>query len=139
LGKGTIKNPHSLTSTNKIKAVPKIEITELGHPVFCFKYIHQDFTVQKCDNDKKVALIEQITTLSQLSWNDIQVSPRHGLGCEKLPLKSIKPKMPNFITEEVTYLLVFRYSGKLPFAGFRNRFIFHILFIENNFGDLYNH
>jgi len=41
--------------------------------------------------------------------------------------------------EDAEQFLVLRYSGKLPMAGVRVRDVYHILWIEPNFGHLYDH
>jgi hypothetical protein len=137
LGK-KVRNPHKQKSTGKI-VNPHDEIfNNPVDPVFCFKYLHRDFSIDTIDKEKKGALLDQLYKLSQLTFQDIIYSQRHGLGTEKISKSSIKPKIPNFVTDEVE-LIAFRYSGKLPFLGFRNRNVLHLIFIENNFGDVYNH
>lgn len=82
--------------------------------------------------------MEKLVKLSQLSWIDIQNSPRHGLGTEKIAINAIKPNCPEFITEDVSFLLALRFDGKKPILGHRNKFIFHVLFIDRDF-TVYNH
>ena len=136
MSKKTHNKKISLTSSisqgTKISAPELIEIESFNHPIFCFKHLHKDHNLDKCIDDEKRALIEQIVKLSQLTWNDIQLSRRHGLGSEKIRRKSIKPSIPVFITEDVDFFLALRYDGKKAMIGYRNRFIFHLIYIDRN-------
>ncbi len=59
---------------------------------------------------------------------------------EKIPIEKIHPKLPSFITPDVKYLHVFRATGNnLPFVGLEMQGVFRVLFIETNFGDIYDH
>lgn len=108
-------------------------------PTFSFKFL-QSVSYPSCKNANFfVQFIERLGKLSQLGWNEIITSGRHGFGMEKIPHSAIKPQLPDFITDDVT-LLVFRATGdNKPFVGFREGNIFHIVFIETSFGDIYDH
>ena len=117
------------------------EITVLEnyqHPIFCFKYLHPEHNLDKCDKDELSALVSQISKLSKLTWHEIEYTSRKGLGTEKINRSSIKPSIPSFITEDVSFLLSFRFLGKKPFVAYRNKFICHIIYIDNKF-DVYPH
>ncbi|WP_343764404.1 hypothetical protein [Gangjinia marincola] len=48
--------------------------------------------------------------------------------------------MPPFITPDVQHLQVFRATGdNRVFLGLRKENIFHVIFMEEQFGDIYNH
>lgn len=121
-----------------LKEKELISIDAFQHPVFCFKYIHGDFALNHCTADEKVALIEQIIRLSGMTWNDIRLSHRHGMGSEKIGIGSIKAGLPDILTEDVDHLLALRFIGKAPFVGWRNKFIFHVFYIDRDF-KLYKH
>ena len=72
-----------------------------------------------------------------LSWNELIHHRRHGLGYEKIPKRLIKPAIPEHLDLE-TYL-AFRHQGNLPFVGFRTGDVFHVLWVERRYNDLYNH
>jgi len=104
----------------------------VDYPVFCFKYLHSSHDLTQCDKDEKSALIEQLAKLSQLSWLQIHMTDRHGMGSEKIARNSIRPSIPPSITEDVQDFLAFRFHGKKPFVGFRNQFILHIVYIDRD-------
>ena len=127
-----------LRQGKSFKIAPKtVEIVDYDYPIFCFKHLHKDYDLDQCTDSEKKSLMEKLVKLSQLSWIDIQNSPRHGLGTEKIAINAIKPNCPEFITEDVSFLLALRFDGKKPILGHRNKFIFHVLFIDRDFA-VYN-
>jgi hypothetical protein len=124
------------TTLNKIK-VPSENSIELDYPIFCFRHLQT-----KIGEDYKFYsdFVDRLKKISSLSWNEINTSNRHGFGTEKMPVGQIKPVLPRFITPEITHLTVFRANGdNRPFLGLRRGSVFHILFMEEKFGDVYNH
>lgn len=113
---------------------------EKSYPIFCFKHLQSPRKNKKRDNKLFFQLIERLQKLSELGWEEINKSDKHGYGTEKLPTAQIKPSLPTFVSPDVKELVVFRANGaNKPFLGIRNKNIFHILFIEENFGDVYDH
>lgn len=133
-------NNSGLKQSNKFKTeiIEQTFSEKFNHPIFCFRFIHADYNIDKCTDDEKKSLLEQIVRLSSLTWNEITNTQRHGLGSEKIDINSIKPSCPSFITPDVSYLLSIRFQGKKPFIIHRDRFIAHIIFIDNKFS-VYNH
>lgn len=121
---------------NKIK-IPSENSIELDYPIFCFRYLQ---TVPNGDYKFYSDFVERLKKISSLTWNQINVTHRHSFGTEKMPVDQIKPELPRFVTPEITHLLVFRANGdNRPFLGLRSGVVFHIIFIEEQFGDVYNH
>lgn len=113
--------------------------TKIDYPVFCFKHL-QDISIKGCDPVIYYSLINRIRKLEELGWNEISRSARHSYGFEGIPISKIKPSLPSFVSEDVEKLYAFRYTGNnLPFLALRNGNILHVIFIETNFGDIYNH
>ena len=135
---GKIKNPHQANQGKHVKVTPTVEIQNFEHPIFCYRHLHKDYCLEQCDQDEKKSLMERFVTLSQMTWQQISQAHRHGLGYEKIAIGGLSAKCPPFITEDVTHLLAFRYQGKKPFLGHRNRFILHVIFIERDY-TLYDH
>ncbi len=131
---GKIKKKN--TNQNKIK-VPTENSLELDYPVFCFKHLQ---TVPENDHKFYSDFVDRLKKLSNLTWQQINIADRHGFGTEKMPIGQIKPQLPRFVTPEITHLTVFRANGdNRPFLGLRNGIVFHIIFTEEKFGDVYNH
>lgn len=120
--------------------IEKVKITGIDYPVFCFKHLQMS-SINCCKNATFFfKFLERLQKLSDLGWRGIRSSQRHAFGTEKIPTKIIKPKLPKFITDDVTHLTAFRANGNnLPFLGIQRGIFFHVIFIETNFGDIYEH
>ncbi|MCP4134605.1 MAG: hypothetical protein GY754_26765 [bacterium] len=135
--KKKIQNPtiipgKRLEHTEESKSSPKFK-----HPVFCFKYLDKKYGLGNCTKDEKAALIEKLHYLSQLDWQTIQNSPRHGAGSEKIKQNSIKTGIPAHISKDVIFYSL-RFSGRKPIVGYKSDFVFHIIWIDNRF-EVYSH
>ena len=111
------------------------------YPVFCFKHL-QPHSYNSCsDPSFFIEFLERLKKLGNLGWQGINGSARHSFGTEKMPLEKIKVnKLPPIVTQEVEALTVFRATGSnLPFLGIRLEDTFQVIFIETNFGDIYDH
>lgn len=114
---------------------------ETNYPLFGFKYLF-DTTHKECkDAGFFKAFLVRLKKLSDLGWKEIEKSPRHSFGTEKIPIEQLRPKfeMPEeFKTQR--RITVFRATGdNHVFAGIREENTFHILLIESSFGSLYHH
>ena len=109
------------------------------YPLFSFKYL-TDFSFRDCQDGRFFsAFLLRLKKLSELGWKEIEKSDRHSFGMEKIPREIIKHRIPPQITPEVP-LFAFRAAGNnLPFVGFREGKVFHIVFVEASFGDIYDH
>lgn len=119
--------------------IEKGRLDGIDYPVFCFKHL-QNTSINRCNNVSMFYnFLQRLQKLSVLGWSEIRNSQRHGFGMEKIAKTAIKQPLPPFITPDVNYLMAFRANGKLPFLGIQNDIIFHIIFIETKFGDIYDH
>jgi hypothetical protein len=69
---------------------------------------------------------------SQLTWIQLQLTPRHGLGSEKIARAAIRPIIPD-IAKGVEFFLAFRFSGMKPMVGMRRGAVFHVLWLDRDF------
>jgi len=109
----------------------------LYYPIYCLRHLDAKFGFDKCNEKELSALIKQLQKLSTLTWQEIQSSPRHGLGSEKIDRNAIKASIPTHITDDVIFL-AFRFLGKKPFVGYRNGAVLHIVYVDRGF-TLYSH
>lgn len=128
----------------KGEAGPNIKPTEdlfsrsiFNYPVFCFKHLNKDYHLDDCTKIEKISLIEQICKLSSMTWEQIRLSPKHGLGTEKIAQDSIRASKPVHVTPDVTFYAL-RFDGKKPMVGYKSDFIFHIVYLDRSF-KLYKH
>ena len=73
-------------------------------------------------------MADTLWQLTQRTWLDLKLAPKHGSGCEKVNPKVAKPRD---ITDEVVFL-AFRFHGKCPMVGFRDGRMFHVVWIDRN-------
>ncbi len=112
----------------------------LEHPLFCFKYMDKSkqFGIIKFSSTEYKALVKTLQKLSQMTWKDINSADRHGCGTEKIDKGSIKGSIPKFFEKE-EYFIAFRFNGKAPMVGVKEKNgVFHIIWLDRKF-ELYNH
>lgn len=136
--------PKSKCKVKKPKADVTVEKRAPGeftidYPVFCFRYFQKE-CLKSCSESQVKDFFDRLQKLGELGWNEINTGRRHDYGWEMLPVGEIKKTLPLFITPDISRLMVFRYNNaNYPFVAHRNGNILHVLLIEGNFGDVYNH
>ena len=110
-------------------------------PVFSFEYLVEGrLEKPKRNQDLYRDFLIRLKHLSELGWEEIGKSQRHGYGFELIPREQFKPQMPETVTPDIRKLFVFRSDGaNHAFAGFRRDDIFFVVFIESDFNELYDH
>jgi len=112
--------------------------TEHDNPTFSLKYLQPDYDVSCCEKDDKAGFAETLQKLSLLTWHQINISPRHGLGCEKIARTSLRVAIPTSITDEVNFL-AFRFShDNKAMIGYRDEEMLYIVWLDRNF-TVYKH
>lgn len=111
--------------------------TDNQPPIFCLKYIQNDFCISKCERDEKASFADTLYVLSRQTWVQLIQRNRHHGGFEKIPQNQIKAGVPDVITPE-TNLIAFRFDGLKAMVGFRSGSVFHILWLDRAFV-LYKH
>ncbi|MEG1749424.1 MAG: hypothetical protein RRZ65_01725 [Tannerellaceae bacterium] len=130
-----VKKPNTDISIEK-RALGELSI---DYPVFCFRYFQKE-CLKSCSESQVKDFFDRLQRLGELGWNTINAGKRHDYGWEMLPVKQIKKTLPPLITPDIPKLMVFRYNNaNYPFIAHRNGNILHVLFIEANFGDVYDH
>jgi hypothetical protein len=131
---------HAECNQGQILRAPESKYSAINYPIFCFKHLHREFGIDKCNEAEKKALMEHIIRLGALTWTQIQLAPRHGVGSEKIALHSIKAGLPSSypVTDDIHNLLALRFDGLKAMIGLRNGFIFHVFYIDRDFS-LYSH
>ena len=98
------------------------------------------FVEAKNDSDFFINFLVRLQKLSDLDWNTVLRTQRHGFGKEFIEVSDLKPSAQHFLSDDVKKLMVLRSSGdNHPFLGIREGNVFHIIFIEYTFGDIYSH
>lgn len=107
-------------------------------PKFCLHHLQRDFDVHALDAAGQSAFARTLQKLSAMNWTELITSGRHGCGLEHIAASEFKPAIPARFQDQEKFT-VFRYRGKLPMAGVRVADVFHVLWIEPRFNDLYDH
>lgn len=121
--------------------ISKSKLDSIDYPVFCFRYL-QENSLKNCrDAGFLKKFLFRLSTLCNLSWKEIKTSPRHSFGTEQLPISRIKPtSKPVILTPDVEKLTIFRATGdNHAFLGIVKEPLFHVIYIETEFGDIYDH
>lgn len=124
-----------LISPPNVRLIEKLPDTE--PPIFSLEKISPDYCLSNCQKDEKSSFADTLHKLSKLTWQQIRHSPRHGSGCEKIDIKSIRGKKPLDLPAD-TVFLAFRFSGKKTMVGYKDGRIFHIIWLDRSF-TLYDH
>ncbi len=130
----------SVAAADKIPTPSPPPNSNGGHPLFCFQYLRDGFGIEDLSNDQQAKLALGLGTIARYSWQECTLAPKHSkIGTEVLDIKWIKrPRVLEF--PEVSKYLVFRYTGaNHPVIGVRDGNVFHALWIEREFGDVYDH
>ena len=136
-GNQFIKEPIAFNNNINLQEIE--EFSKIDYPLFSFKYL-QDTSIKDCKDYKFYRdYIFRLRKLSTLGWKEIQKSDRHSFGTEIISHDMIKPNLPKHITPEVTLYAMRANGNNLPFIGYREGKIFHVIFIETEFGDIYDH
>lgn len=112
---------------------------DLKPPIFSLeRVVNGDYCFSAMDQEHKAYFGEAMFRRKSTNWGEIRKCHRHGLGLEKISRADIKAPIPNFITDDVSHFLAFRFHGLKPMVGIRIQDIFYILWFDHNF-TLYDH
>lgn len=135
-GRGRANRPR--VPGGKLREPPKPVNHDDETPKFCLHYLRAGFDVQAFNPEGQAAFAKTLQKLASSQWKNLITAPRHGQGSEFIPSGSIRAPIPTQFQDQEKFL-IFRYNGKLPTAGIRVADVYHVLWIESTFGQLYDH
>lgn len=106
-------------------------------PVFSLRYLQKGYCLDCCQKHEKAAFADRLFRLSQMSWDEIRKSDKHGLGTEKIARNAIKAPIPKHVTQDVDFI-AFRFCSKAPMVGYKIGATFYVLWLDREF-KLYKH
>ncbi|MDQ1293437.1 MAG: hypothetical protein QG608_1318 [Actinomycetota bacterium] len=130
--------PTAKTSRRPLELPAPAQTSRPGSPIFCFRHIVSGYDVLALERRQQAALAVTLQQRAKLTWPQIVQADRHGQGTEKIPSRSIKPSVPTQFQDRDNFL-VFRYDGTRPMVGVRTGEVFHVLWIERQYGEVYDH
>ncbi len=102
-------------------------------PHFCLRHLGRGHPLSAGDSAERAALAERLFELSQLTWNQIKIAPRHGQGFEKIARNSLRGvTIPPEVTEEIP-ILAFWFAGRKPMLGFRTGRLLTLIALDRDF------
>ena len=129
-------------------AQPELPTGKIGKPtrstnevLFSFRYLDRRSYPDCKDCSFFHGLLERLRKYSELGWDGIRNSHRHGWGMEKMPVGQIRhaASVPR-ITPDVEFLHVLRSSGdNRVLVGLQDGQVFDVFFIEAKVGDISQH
>ncbi len=125
---------------SKIKKRDKNELkntTNSLHPRFSFYLSHRKYCPSVCSERTKKLLVDKLVYLGKNTWSQINQFPRE-TGFEKIEKNSIIPEATEG-AEKQTYYLSTRLDERMRMVGFREKEVFHIIWIEEDQGKVYPH
>lgn len=109
--------------------------------VFSFAEL-RSYSYIEAERDGKffIQYLERLRKLGTLNWNIVNISSRHSFGIEKMKVDNLTTSAKKLVPAGIDSLLVLRATGdNHAFLGTREGNVFHVIFIEYQFGDVYKH
>lgn len=106
------------------------------HPKFSLEFLRKPYCLSDCSKEEQAAFAQRLHELSQLPWKEIFRCDKHKQGCEDLTDAKFSIGKPDLL--EGKKIIAFRFKGKAPMVGYREREIFYVIWLDRNF-TLYNH
>ena len=127
-------------SSHRISANEFIPNYDENSPLFSLQRIQErsQYSFSALTKEDNASFSEAIYKRRNISWKELKQTSRHGLGFEKISRDAITSPIPPFITDDVAHFLAFRYSGKKPMVGYRQRDVFFVLWFDHDY-TLYKH
>ena len=126
-----------------LKQIPTESLTKLTNEKVVFGFSElRNISYREARNNSAffIDFIDRLKKYCQLTWNDLRTSQRHGFGTESIPVTKLRERVLAHIPPELIKLLVLRATGNNHvFLGYRDRNIFQVIFVEYQFGDIYDH
>lgn len=94
-------------------------------------------SVSDCDRRHQAAFAVALYEHAKMTWLDITLAPRDGLGIEKISRSSLRVSIPEEITPDVEFIAM-RFHGEAPMVGYRDGRTFHIVWLDPGF-TVYRH
>lgn len=105
---------------------------DLEPPYFSLRYLTGDYCLTRCERNEKAAFAETLHRLSKCTWRELKLAPRHGIGYERIDRDAIRPGIPGHVSDDV-HFIAFRFFGKAPMVGYRDRVTFYVLWLDRDF------
>jgi len=125
--------------SNRIKEpeIPQVSSNKQP-PLFSFEYLDDKYSITQCDHAERSGFADTLRIMGKMTWEQLELTPRHGNGKENIPIAQIRGKKPPIITPDVDHVIAFRFHGTKPMVGHRIDRIFYIIWLDKDY-TLYPH
>lgn len=127
--------PQATNAKVPVSVVPRVIST--GHPILSLKHLQPGWGIENMSAEMCQEFMSKWAKRSAFTWAELATHPKHGLGSEKLPKSKFNIQIPETLSQDE--YKVMRHHGNLPFVGIQAADIFYVLWIECEYGDLYDH
>ena len=110
-----------------------------GHPKVGWKLTVSGWGSDEMPAEQAKSFLQKWQKRGAMTWDQILMAGRHGLGSETIPVDAIIPAVPTWLKESGDSLLAFRHHGLLPVVGIRVDDVFEVIWVETKFNTLYSH
>jgi hypothetical protein len=100
-------------------------------PLFSFYHLEDGFRVSDCQARDRGDFAVRLEELSQLTWTQIILAPRQGLGAETIKRESIRVRVPSDLTRDLR-IIAFRFGSGARIVGYREDRVFHVIWVDPN-------
>lgn len=132
-----------MAKLKKLTPTPSaISNTQNDEIVFSFKGLKR-YSYDTASNDGVffIRYLERLSKISTQTWAAAYSTGKHGIaGIEPMKVDSLTKAAQNLVPSGIECLIVMRATGdNHAFLGHRIGNVFNVIFIEHEFGDVYNH
>jgi hypothetical protein len=108
-----------------------------GYPMLSFRHVRSGYCVEELTEKQRSDFLLKWFRRAKFTWAALGQHDKHALGYEFMPKKQIKPQLPEHLQQDK--YMVFRHHQNLPVLGFKAGDTFYVLWIENEYGQVYDH
>lgn len=108
-----------------------------GYPCLSLRHVQSGYGVEELSPSQQAAFLVKWAKRSVFTWKELSAHQRHGLGSEQLSATSIKRSPPEELAQDKYMAL--RHEGNHPFVGYKIGDTFYVLWMEADYGDVYDH
>lgn len=138
MAKGNNRGQRPAGSSGTLPQAPPPRDTNRENPKFCLAHLVKGYDLDPLTVDQRAAFAVTLRKLARFTWGELVTADRKGCGYEFIPARQIRAPIPPRFDGEDRFM-IFRYSGKHPMGGIRALDVYHVLWIERQQGELYDH
>jgi len=105
------------------------------YPLFSLRHVDKRYCISACQKTEKVSFVNKLLKWSGMTWTELRLAHRHGLGYELIG--TLDAKLPASAPTGAQ-AIAFRFHDKAPVVGYRDGNVFYAVWFDRQF-TLYDH